>query len=240
MRNVTALSAVAFAIFALSNSPAIASPAVIRVNGHGERKVAADVAWIQAEIQSRDKNAQQAQSQSAEVYARIEKRLKGELKLEGADLQTTQLGVQPEYDYNAKGGRRLIGYLATHSLRVRCRPVESTGKLVDKLLAEGTPRTPVLLSGISFSLDKPEVHEAETLTLAMSQARHRAEAISKAAGRPIQSIRSVIQSGADIPPVFMAAPSEAVSFRSKSLGASTQVAPGEITISSDVTVEYEF
>ena len=228
-----------FVVFALSPTlSALAAPTVVRVNGHGERKVAPDLAWIQIEIQSREKDAQQAQGRSAEAWARVEKRLKNDFHVEARDLQTSHIGVQPEYDYTAKGGRRLTGYLATHSLRVRCHPVEQAGKIVDAILAEGTARTPVLLGGISFSLEKPEIHEAETLGLAMNQARNRAEAIARAAGRSIGALRSVIQGGGDFQPVVMAAP-EAAGFRAKSMATPTQVAPGEITISSDVTVEYE-
>lgn len=146
------------------------------------------------------------------------------------DVQTTGLGLQPQYRYDANKPPVLTGYQATNAVTLRVRKIADTGRLLDALVAVGANQ----ITGPSFTVDAADAALDEARAAAVATARARADLYARAAGLRIKRIVSIDESGGqqDAPrPMLMMA-------RAKSVE-STPVAPGEVTLSVNVTMAFE-
>lgn len=146
------------------------------------------------------------------------------------DIQTSGLGLAPQYRYDNNKPPALTGYQATNAVTLRVRKIADTGKLLDALVAVGANQ----INGPSFTVDAADAALDEARAAAVATARARAELYAKASGLRIKRIVSIDESGGqqDTPrPMLMMA-------RAKSTE-STPVAPGEVTLSVNVTVAFE-
>ncbi|KPF72458.1 hypothetical protein IP88_09870 [alpha proteobacterium AAP81b] len=148
----------------------------------------------------------------------------------GADVQTQGLSLQPQYRYEQNRPPELIGYQASNSVAVKVRRIADTGRLLDTLVAVGANR----IDGPNFRIEDADGALDTARAEAVARARARAQLYARAAGLTIRRIVAISESGAMTPPrpMMMArmAAAEAVS---------TPVAPGEVALSVNVTVEFE-
>ena len=124
---------------------------------------------------------------------------------------------------------RLGQYRVSNTVRVTLRDLDKAGPLLDAAVAAGANE----VWGISFEIDKPEAFEAEAREKASQDSRARAEALAKTQGRTLGEVVSVSENiGGNPRPMFAAGKSaEMASY-------ATPVAPGEITISTQLEVVY--
>lgn len=231
----------AFAALVLSGVSSFAQADLIRVTGQAEMKRPPDIAWVSLEVWSRAKNAKRAQELNAEEHSRVLDVLKREFKLKPEQIRSAGYQLNPDYDYS-NNRRTLKGYAVSHPVEVAIRALDRLGDLMDELSSNQKADAPsgVNLAGVRFGTEKQNAYELEVIESAMKDARARADAIARAAGRSVKSVRNVVHgtsSGPIMPMMAMAADMRA----EKSMGrAATQVSPGELTISTEVTAEYEF
>jgi uncharacterized protein YggE len=239
-----------FAFAALSTfSPghtAIAADAArtIAVRGEGELKVAPDVAIVSLQVRARAKDAKAAQKANAEEMARVSKVLRGEFGLDAKEIQTSGISVNPDYRYERDGKRVFLGYEALHSLNARVKKLDRVGELLDKLpIGKAGDKRAVLLQGVSFDSDKRRDHETEALGLAMANAQARAAALAGFAKKGLKGVLRISDSNVNFRPYEPAMRGEAkmMTMMDSSAGSApgTEVSAGEITITSNVAVEYE-
>jgi len=157
------------------------------------------------------------------VFAALEK-----LGVAEKDIQTTNFFVSPQYsngDNNAP--RRLTGYQVNNDLTVRLADVARLGPALDALVAAGANQ----INGVSFSIqnNKPLLEKARTD--AVADARARAETYAKAAGVSLGPILSISEGGTDSAPRPM--------YRVAAMAADTRIAPGEQSVTADVTLVWE-
>jgi uncharacterized protein len=93
-----------------------------------------------------------------------------------ADVQTDQLALHPEYDFDKDGGRTLRGYVATNVVRVTVRRIDDAGKVVDGAVAAA--KNDARVDGVSFELSDSAALRAEARKLAVADARKRAEQLA--------------------------------------------------------------
>lgn len=208
---------------------------LITVSGEGKLQAAPDVAYIQLGIETRAATAKEAQSKNATKFAALKKVLYETHKLAAKDVQSTGFSVQPDYQYNNKDGTsKIVGYISTHSIRITTRDLEGTGKLLDDLSAAGANR----VDGIQFDTEKGDQYELQALGKAMENAKAKAEALAKAAGRQVKGVVNISESNVSSPIPYYGnynlAKNEAAD-----TAAPTSIQSGEISLSSNVTVVYE-
>jgi uncharacterized protein YggE len=182
-----------------------------------------DQAFLYAGVVSQQTTASAAQSDLASKAAKLIARVKA-LGVADKDLNTGSYSIGPTY---TPGGETVNGYRASEQLQVTWHDVNTVGKALDAIVQEGGATN----VGASFGLADPKTAQAEARTLAIADARSRAQAMASAAGVRLGSVIRVSDlSSSGLPSarfnVGAAAP------------AATQLPVGELTVT--VTVEVDF
>ena len=108
--------------------------------------------------------------------------------IRGRDIQTQGIQLQPDYRWdnepNGRGGRQtLIGYIASNSVQIKTRNIETLTTLLDKLTTAGADT----VYGPNFSIADPAPLRREARVRAM--ARGQSEALEYARNNGFSSVR---------------------------------------------------
>jgi uncharacterized protein YggE len=191
-------------------------------SGDGSVSKMPDTAFLYAGVESQQPSASAAQSDLASKAAKLITRIKA-LGVADKDLNTSGYAVGPMY---TPSGQTVSGYLASEQLQITWHDVTTVGKALDAIVQEGGATN----VGASFGLADPRAAQAAARTLAIADARSRAQAMATAAGVSLGQVIRVSDLTSSAPPVpynVGAAASPA-----------TQLPVGELTVS--VTVEVDF
>ena len=208
--------------------PALAAdPHTIAMTGQGEVKAVPDTATLNAGVTSNGASAAAALSANSarmnQLFAALKK-----LGVPDRDIQTSGFSVQPQYtngDNNAP--RRLTGYQVNNEVSVRLEDVAKVGATLDTLAGAGANQ----MNGISFDIANPAPVLEKARIQAIADARARAQTYAQAAGVTLGPIVSISEGGNETPPRPL--------YRVMALAAPTPVAPGEQSVTADVTVVWE-
>jgi uncharacterized protein YggE len=147
------------------------------------------------------------------------------------DIQTSNVSVQPRYNYDNNQPPQLIGYDVSNTVMVRVRDIGALGSLLDKLVAAGSNQ----INGITFEIAQPQAAIDEARKLAAEDATRKAKVYADALGLKLGSVISVSEGAGYEPPVPIV--------RAKAMMAdaavSVPVAAGEQTLAADVNVTWE-
>ena len=208
--------------------PALAAdPHTITMTGHGDIKAVPDIATVNAGVTT---NAPTAAAALAANSARMNQLFDALRKLGVPDhnIQTSGFSVSPQYtngDNNAP--RRLTGYQVNNEVGVRLEDVTRVGAALDTLAGAGANQ----MNGINFDIANPAPALEKARIQAVADARARAQTYAQAAGVSLGSIISISEGGGETAPRPM--------FRVMAMAAPTPVAPGEQSVTADVTVVWE-
>ena len=182
-----------------------------------------DTAFLYAGVESQQATASAAQSDLAGKAAKLIARVKA-LGVADKDLNTGGYSVGPTY---APGGQTINGYRASEQLQITWHSVDTVGKALDAIVQEGGATN----VGVSFGLADPKSAQAEARTLAIADARSRAQAMATAAGvRLGQVIRVSDLTSTGVPSARFDVGAAAA--------ATTQVPVGELNVSVSVEVDF--
>ena len=238
MRNLVLAAALAASALPFAPATAQTQPATIIVDGTrldvvatGEVSRVPDIARITAGVVTVAPTATAALAQNATQMASVRAALK-RAGIADRDIQTSSINLYPDYRHDAQGSNpQIIGYRASNEVSVRFRDIAATGRILDALVAQGANQ----INGPMLAIDKPEAALDEARTLALSNARARAELYARALGKRVGRILSISEAGANYaPPVVM--------MRQASRGAaadSTSVDPGEQSVAVSLSVSFE-
>jgi uncharacterized protein len=175
-----------FLVFCVLAAPVAAqqapAPSVIVASGEGVVKQAPDRAWVTIAAESRARTAQEAQRLNTDAMTAVVEKIKASGVAADA-IQTSGYNLQPEFDY-ANGKQTLRGYVARNQVQVRLDALAKTGEVI--AAAVGTGATNV--SGVRFDLKDRDSVERQALTLAVRDARRRADAAATGAGVQIERV----------------------------------------------------
>ena len=150
------------------------------------------------------------------------------------DIQTSQLNIQPEYDYSGNT-QRLTGFRVQNTVTVKVRDIDNTTAVVDGAITAGGDETTI--QSIAFTIDNPESLRSQAREAAVADARKRAETLASASGVSIGNPVSINESGGYSPPMPYAAGAELAADRQAA--ASTPIEPGELDVIINVSVTWE-
>ena len=208
----------------------------ITVTGVGEITVEPDVAYVNFGVTTEGKTAEEAQSENAKIFANVNKVLFEQLKIDQKDVQTVGFHVHPEYAY-PKGKEPVIsGYSATHSIRVTCRELERIGELLDAVSKAGANQ----INSVQFATEKARQYEMEAMKEAMKNAREKAEVLAAAENQTIKGVVSIAQQSGNSGAYYRGATGYGLDIAASAESAGSSVNPGEIVITTQVHVTYEF
>lgn len=229
--------ALAFAAVAMLAGAASAAgadappPRTISVSGQAEVAVAADQAVVALAVETVAARADAAVTDNAERSTRVAAAVKALLGPRDR-VETTGYALHPRYEHQeGRQEPRISGYVASNEVRVELHDVETVGKVIDAAIQAGANR----VGSLQFTAEDPRAAQAEALELAGKRARAQAEAIARALGVQLGAVQSAA-SGYTPPP--MPKRMEAFAAMARDSMAATPIAPGEVTVSAEVSVVY--
>jgi uncharacterized protein len=181
------------------------------------------MASISVGVESQQSTASAAQSDLANKAAKLIARAKA-LGIADKDLDTAGYSVGPYY---SSSGQTIVGYRASEQLQLKWHSVDTVGKTLDALVQEGGATN----VGVSFGLADPKAAQAEARTLAIADARGRAQAMATAAGVKLGQVIHV----SDL--TFSGSTSPVYDIRGAA-PAATQLPVGELNVTVTVEVDY--
>lgn len=189
-----------------------------------------DVATIRAGVTTQAATAAAALADNAGRMAGVLAALK-RAGVAARDIQTSNVGLSPQYRYVENQPPAITGYQAANSVAIRFRDIPRAGAILDALVAAGANQ----LDGPNLAIDQPDAALDEARTDAVRRARARAELYAKAAGLSVVRIVSIGEQGENAggapPPVVYARAMAADS-------AQTGIAPGERDITVTLSVRF--
>jgi uncharacterized protein len=230
-----------FAASALTLAAAFLTPAhaedaklirSISLSGHGEVRMAPDMAVVTVGVLSSANTAREALDANTKSMEAIFAALKA-AGIEAKDTQTSNFMVNPRYDYGQNNGQppKMVGYDVSNNVTVTVRKLDGLGAVLDSVVTSGSNQ----INGVAFQVSKPEAATDEARKLAVAEAAAKAKLYTGAAGVSLGSIMSISEGGGyqPPPPVFARAK------MAESAAADVPIAQGEQVIGMDVNIVWE-
>lgn len=200
----------------------------ISVSASSDVTAPPDVASVSAGVVTRGLDAGDAMAQNAQLMNRVFEQLSA-AGIERKYIQTSQLSLQPQYDYKDRSAPRITGYEARNTVSARTFDLENVGPMIDALVKAGVNN----INNVQFGIREPEAAQAIARDAAIKEARAKAQAMATSAGVRLGPLQSLSESGGYRPgPVMMQRSAMAMSAES------TPVSGGEQSISVTVNMVY--
>lgn len=200
---------------------------LLTVSGVGEVKAKPDRAILSAGVVTDGKAAAIALAANSRAMNAVFETLR-RLGVPERAMQTSQLSVQPQYPNDSRQPRRIVGYQVSNTVTVTLDDLDKVGPAVDALVSSGANS----LGDIAFSLRDPKPLQSQARDAAVKDAMSKAETLARAAGVALGPITQISEGGFGGPPqpmMRMALAADAI----------TPVAPGEQTVSANVSISWE-
>ena len=201
----------------------------LTVQGQGRASGVSDTALIS--LGARTEPMTTAEAATAAMAENINKVIEAvkALGIAEEDLKTTDLSVQPEYNFN-RGERELAGYAAQQTLEVKAREPERIGEIVAAATREGANQT----GGVRYETADEEALQLEAQQQAIADAKQKAEALAEALGVRLGGVKKFESSGGEGPvPLYLEADTRASE-------TAPQTPTGTQEVSAVVTITYTF
>ncbi|MBK5934390.1 hypothetical protein C8N32_11017 [Rhodovulum imhoffii] len=212
-----------FVLFFLISPMAWAENARLTVSASASVETAPDIARVTLGTIHRAGNAADAMAKVSADAEAIIAQLTG-AGVDSADVQTGSLTLGPAWDHRETPPRQ-TGFEAGTTLILSVRDLPRLGALLDTLIDSGANR----LDGVQFDIADPAPLLDTARRNAVVKARHKAEVLAEAAGQRLGPLISITETRHALPrPVMMDA----------ARGSSIPIAPGEISLSAEVTLVY--
>lgn len=207
----------------------------ISVNGSGQMIVEPDVAYLHLGVLSKAKTAEEAQSANAAAFEKINQVLAKDFKLTDKEIKTVGFNVYPEYSYHEQKEPTITGYSANHSIQITYRDLDRIGELLDAVSKAGANQ----VNGVNFAVEDTSSFELEAMKKAMKNARVKAEVLAAAEGKMIKEVIQITNNSyTSGGPIYSNGGGYMMDMKAES--ASTSINTGEVTVTAQVSVTYEF
>lgn len=211
------------------NSVSTTKTDLFSVSGEGEATAIPDTALVTLGITTTQNSIAIAQDQTNSIINKIITDLKS-LGIEEKNIKTTSYSINPNYDYSG-GKQRINGYTVSANVQVKISPLEKLNQTIDLATKDGANT----IFGIHFTVNDKQLEELQKQARkeAIANAKKKAKELADESGILLGKIINVSESGTSLPPLNYLDSSQALKAES------TQIEPGESTITSNVTLSYE-
>ncbi|NDW52329.1 SIMPL domain-containing protein [Aliiroseovarius sp. PrR006] len=227
MRKLLSIIAISIAAAGIGHADTAAVPQ-LTVTGQGVAQVVPNMARISLGVSERSDDAGRALDAVAGSIARMLTKLT-EAGVAERDIQSTQVNLSPQYDYNRKnnGVPVLVGFVASSTLSVKVQDLSTLGAIMTAVTSVGANE----IHGLQFDVKDRAGAEDSARALAVKDAMHRAKVLAEAAGLKLGSVLMMQEGGA--------APGRPVMMAMERASADMPIAAGEMGITSSVTMVFE-
>lgn len=203
--------------------------AKIQVSATGTANMAPDMATVSAGVVTQGKTAREAMFGNATKMTRVFEELDA-AGIEEKYITTSQLSLQPKYNYQNRQSPKIDGYEARNTVSAKTYDLDTVGAMLDALVKAGVNN----INGVQFSIKDSKAAKDKAREDAIREAREKAESMAAAAGVKLGKLKSLSESGGNFNPRPVA-----YALESRSAGASTPVSAGEQAISVTVNMSYD-
>ncbi len=201
----------------------------ISVSGSASIFVVPDTASISVGVLTSAKTAGEASAKNAAAMTAVIGALKN-LGLTDAEIRTSFLSIQPEYNFSAgtPSIQTISGYSASNNVQVTTKSLEKLSNIVDKSVAAGANQ----VGGISFTVSEEKQKQVsnELLANAIKDAQTKANNLAQSLNVRIAGVRTASISEPGFPQPF--------SIVAQGLGTATPIQPGETRVTLSVQITY--
>lgn len=201
------------------------------VTGVGKTTITPNIALVTVGVTAQGQSVKGAQKDLNTKMDAISKSIK-QLGVDTKDIKTSNYSINPRYDYQSSL-QRIVGYDANSSLTIKVRDMDKATSVVDVSTANGANQ----IGGISFDVDDRSKAENEARTLAVADAKSKAEIASKTAGFTLGKIVNYSEGSNTQPPRPMMLKTMAAGAENQAVP--TTIEPGSTEISLQVTLSYQ-
>lgn len=209
-------------------------PAVITVSGKGEIQAIPDVSRFGISVSEKAGTQSEALAKTSEKINTVIAGLK-DLGVAEKDIKSENVSTYPDYQYvQATGEQKLVGWVSNHTLSVKVRTLESVPS-VQQLFADSKITN---VSGPNLSIDDTDALQLDARELAIIDAAEKARILAGQLGIRLGKIVSFneMNDGGFIPANYARSALQLDMVKMES--ASPEIATGEQTITSNVSVTY--
>lgn len=220
----------AFAFSPVATAAGTETPRTLTVRGAGSASAPPDFAVVRSGVVTEAKTPSEAIAANSGEVEKMMAALK-RFGIADKDLQTSQFQLNPQYD--RRGSNRsnplITGYRVTNQVTVRLREIGNLGNLLDQLVKAGANQ----LGGVSFSVAEPKKMLEDARRKAVADAKGLAKLYAAELGVTVGRVLRFTESGRTDPRPerFLA--------RAASNSINVPVAPGESTVSVQISVVFE-
>jgi uncharacterized protein YggE len=204
---------------------------VISVSGTGKVTVKPDVADVSLGVTVQRDTAKAARDEAATAMNAVIAALKN-LGVADKDIQTSNIGINPTYDYNSNA-QRITGYQVTNLVSVHITEISKVADVIDDSVAAGA----TTVNGVTFDIADRATAENQARQDAVKDARAHADALASAAGVTINGVESISETTVNYPFPYYGVTADAAK-GAPTASAPTPVQPGMQDITIMVTVNY--
>lgn len=235
MKKLILITASVFAMSCSSNAHETGSDATHQVSmgkiyasGTGHAAQAPDQASVSAGVVTEGETAGEAMRKNADLMTSTFAALK-KAGIAERNIQTSQMSLQPRYDYQNGQKPRITGYEVRNTVSAKSEDLKKVGPMLDALVDAGVNN----INGVTFTIKDSESAKDKARVAAIETAKVKAQGMAKAAGVRLGKILEIRESGGNYQPpqpMMMSARIES--------DASTPIAAGEQTLSVTVDLTY--
>jgi len=200
----------------------------ISVSATGTSNVAPDRAIVTAGVVQQGKTARDAMIGNASLMTAVFDELEA-AKIPKKNITTSQLSLQPQYDYRDRRKPTITGYEARNTVTVKSDDIEQVGPMLDALVRAGVNN----INQVQFTIKDPKSARDDAREAAIVEAKAKAESMASAAGVKLGTLLSINEGGGARPqPIMMQAA------RAEFESVATPISAGEQTLSVTVNLKY--
>lgn len=206
-----------------------ASQPTITVSATGFADGLPDRAQVSAGVVQQGKTAREAMMGNATLMTAVFDELDA-AGIPKKNITTSQLSLQPQYDYRDRRKPTITGYEVRNTVTVKSDDLEQIGPMLDALVRAGVNN----INQVEFSVKDPKAILDKAREDAIRDAKEKAQAMAEAAGVKLGPLLSMSESnrGGMPQPVMMRAA------RIEMSEAVTPISAGEQTMSVSVNLSY--
>jgi uncharacterized protein YggE len=220
----------AFAQDATPSTEAGFPSATVYVSGNGTVTIAPDTASVIIGVNIIEKTLSEAQAKATTQMTAVIDALKA-AGIDEEDIQTVNYSVNILQNYDQNGNPATIeGFQVSNQVNVTVRDLTQLGSILDTVVAQGANA----IYGISFFVNDPTAAASQARTLAVEDAKRKADELAAAAGMKVGRIISISETSYSTPVPVDFARAEAAD-----TAAAVPIQAGTTTVSVDVQVTYE-
>jgi len=205
------------------------APSTLSLSANGEVSATPDMATINFAVVTQGNTASDAMKANNTRMNAVMASLKN-AGIAAKDIQTSNLNLNPQYDYTDGQAPRLTGYQAQNQITVRVNDLNQTGPVIDTVIKAGINQ----VNAINFGLKNDEAVTDQARQAAVATLLKRANLYAGATGMKVKRIISISEGG----PVYNQ-PQPMMFARAKMADASTPVSSGELQLSVNVSATFE-